>query len=151
MRASFQGSTACYLLKDDKVLFLKFQKKWGRKYAPPGGKMNQKESALECIKREFKEETGINLLNPKLKGIAHWIDDQEGMIYIFIATEYDGDLIEEGIEGRLEWINISELDELEQFQMNKTFTPYLFKEGVFIGKFILDNNTDIIEYSIDSV
>lgn len=36
--AMFYASTACYLEKDDKILFIKFNKKWGMRYAPPGRK-----------------------------------------------------------------------------------------------------------------
>lgn len=37
-RVAHLNSTVCYLKKDNKVLMLKFTKKWGQVYAPPGGK-----------------------------------------------------------------------------------------------------------------
>lgn len=45
------NSTVCYLKKDDKVLMIKFSKKWGNVYAPPGGKFEKGESPLDCIIR----------------------------------------------------------------------------------------------------
>ena len=37
------NSTVCYLKKDDKVLMIKFSKKWGNVYAPPGCKFEKGE------------------------------------------------------------------------------------------------------------
>ncbi|WP_019913617.1 NUDIX domain-containing protein [Paenibacillus sp. HW567] len=59
MMQSFYGSTACYLFKDDKILFIKFSEKWGQIYASPVGKIDDNETPTECIIREFKEEKGI--------------------------------------------------------------------------------------------
>lgn len=92
MRANFFGSTACYLLKRDKILFIKFNKKWGQVYAPIGGKMEIGETPTECLLREYKEETGLELINPKFKGIAFWEDSTEGIIFLYTATEFKGSL-----------------------------------------------------------
>ena len=48
---------------------IKFTKKWGHVYAPPGGKFESGESPLDCIIREFYEETGLTLINPRLQGM----------------------------------------------------------------------------------
>lgn len=147
MRAIYYASTVCYLEKDDKILFIKFEKKWGKRYAPPGGKVESGETPSECIIREFFEETGVKLVNPKLKGISYWKDSTEGVIFVFVANEYKGE-IRESLEGRLEWIDKSKLDEIFQFDMNKAFTKYLFIDGIFEGKFLLNDDTTIKEYSI---
>lgn len=147
MRASFYISTACYLVKEDKVLLIKFNKKWGQVYAPIGGKMEYGETPTECVIREFKEETCLELKNPKLKGISYWKDSTEGIIFIYVAENFDGDL-QESEEGRLEWIDIKELDNIKQFDMNTKFTKYVFEDGMFEGKFILDDNAKVLEYKI---
>lgn len=147
MRASFYISTACYLVKEDKVLLIKFNKKWGQVYAPIGGKMEYGETPTECVIREFKEETGLELKNPKLKGISYWKDSTEGIIFIYVAENFDGDL-QESEEGRLEWIEFKELDNIKQFDMNTKFTKYVFEYGMFEGKFILDDNAKVLDYKI---
>ena len=151
MRAKYEALTVCYLIKDDKVLFIKFEKKWGQKYSPPGGKVDSKETPLQGIIREFKEETGLTLINPKLKGIAHWLDTTEGLNFVYICNEYKGELTENSIEGKVEWIPIKEIDGLEQFQMNKIFNKYVFEDGLFEGDFLLDENKDVINYSIKKI
>lgn len=147
MRASFYASTACYLLKEDKVLLIKFNKKWGQVYAPIGGKMEKGETPTECVIREFKEETGLELKNPKLKGISYWKDSTEGIIFIYVAENFDGDL-QESEEGRLEWVDIKELNNIKQFDMNTKFTRYVFEDGIFEGKFILDDSAKVLDYKI---
>lgn len=79
-RIAHLNSTACYLKKDNKVLMIKFTKKWGQVYAPPGGKFEKGETPLDCITREFYEETGLHLINPRLQGMSYWKDSAEGII-----------------------------------------------------------------------
>ena len=142
------NATACYLKKDDKVLMIKFNKKWGQVYAPPGGKFEECESPLECITREFYEETGLNLINPRLQGISFWHDSVDGIIFVYTAEDYTGDLKVSSEEGILEWIKIEDLSLINQFDQNKYFTPYLFKPEIFEAKFILDEKCKVKEYTI---
>ena len=147
-RIAHLNSTVCYLKKDNKVLMIKFSKKWGQVFAPPGGKFESGETPLDCIKREFYEETGLTLLNPRLQGISYWKDSAEGIIFIYIAEEYEGELNITSSEGRLEWIKIDDLLLIKQFEQNEKFTPYLFKDELFEGKFLLDDKCKVLKYEI---
>lgn len=149
-RIAHLNATVCYLKKDNKVLMLKFNKKWGQVYAPPGGKFETGESPLDCIIREFKEETGLTLINPKLQGISYWQDSYEGIIFIYTAEDYEGNLISSS-EGELNWIDIEELSTIKQFDQNEKFTPHLFKEELFEGKFLLDDKCQVIKYEIRNI
>ena len=148
MRAKYDALAVCYLFRGDQVLFIKFDKKWNLKYSPPGGKVASTETPLEAVLREFKEETGLELINPKLKILANWVDNTEGINFVFVCNEYRGEILESSVEGDLEWININDMASLDEFEMNKIFNKYLFEEGIFQGKFILDENTDVIDYNI---
>lgn len=146
-RITHQNATVCYLKKDNQVLMLKFSKKWGHVYAPPGGKFESGESPIDCILREYKEETGLTLHNVKLQGISYWKDSVEGIIFVYICEEFEGTLTESK-EGKLEWIDMEELTNLEQFEQNKLFTPYLFCKEIFEGKFLLDNQCRVLQYEM---
>ncbi len=150
-RISHYNSTVCYLKKDDKVLMIKFSKKWGNVYAPPGGKFEKGESPLDCIIREFKEETGLTLVNPKLQGMSYWQDSAQGIIFVYTAEKYKGELVLKSEEGNLEWIKLEELQNIKQFMQNEKFTPYLFKDEIFEGKFLLDEKCNVIEYKIRTI
>ena len=150
-RVAHLNSTVCYLKKDNKVLMLKFTKKWGQVYAPPGGKFEIGESPLDCILREYYEETGLKLINPKLQGMSYWKDKAEGIIFIYVAEEFEGNLNFKSEEGCIEWINIEDLSNLKQFPQNEKFTPYLFKKELFEGKFLLDKKCNVLEYEIRTI
>ena len=150
-RIAHLNSTACYLKRDNKVLMIKFSKKWGQVYAPPGGKFETGESPLDCILREYYEETGFKLINPRLQGMSYWRDNAEGIIFIYVAENFEGDLKETSEEGCIEWIKIEDLPNLKQFSQNEKFTPYLFKEELFEGKFILDEKCNVLEYKIRKI
>lgn len=156
MDSGLRGATVCYLFKDEKILLLKFSKKWGQIYAPPGGKMEEGETPTECIIREYKEETGLRLLNPRLKGISYWQKKEAGIIFVFIATEFSGDLERATQEGTSSWISIAESRRMEQFPMNKIFFDSLFEEGIFEGKFVYDEDDatvpeKVISYSMSKI
>ncbi len=144
-------SSVCYLKKDNKVLMIKFYKKWGQVYAPPGGKFEDGESSLDCVLREFYEETGLKLINPKLQGISYWKDCVQGNIFIYTAEEFEGELKTSSQEGTLEWINFEDLNKIKQFDQNEKFTPYLFKDKLFEGKFLLDEKCKVTEYVIRDI
>ena len=147
-RIAHLNSTVCYLKKNNKTLMIKFSKKWGQVYAPPGGKFESGETPIDCIIREFKEETGLTIINPRLQGISYWHDSTEGMIFVYTAEEYKGELTATSSEGELEWIKIDDLLSIKQFEQNEKFTPYLFKDELFEGKFLLNNKCEVLEYEI---
>ena len=127
---------------------IKFSKKWGQVFALPGGKFEFGETPLDCITREFYEETGLTLINPKLQGISYWQDSAEGIIFIYTAEEYKGKLNLISSEGELEWIKFDDLLSIKQFDQNEKFTPYLFKNELFEGKFLLDDKCKVLKYEI---
>lgn len=147
-RIAHLNATACYLKKDNKVLMIKFTKKWGQVYAPPGGKFEKGETPLDCITREFYEETGLHLINPRLQGISYWEDSAEGIIFVFTAENFEGNLLKNSSEGILEWIAIEDLPKINQFDQNEKFTSYLFKDEIFEGKFKLNANCKVLDYEI---
>lgn len=146
-------AVVCYLKDKDKVLMLKYNDKWGGVFTPPGGKFEKGESPLEATLREFKEETNLTLIEPKLQGIAYWDDGEdraEGVIFVYVAYKYDGSL-KESDEGSLHWVNVDELGELNQFSQNTIFTPFLFKDEIFESKCVFDEEDNIVSHKIDII
>ena len=83
--------------------------------------------------------------------MSYWRDEEEGIIFIYVAEEFEGDLKEISEEGCIEWIDIKDLSNLKQFSQNEKFTPYLFKEELFEGKFLLDEKCNVLEYEIRTI
>lgn len=59
--------------------------------------------------------------------------------------------LKDSIEGKLEWINIEDLSQINQFNQNEKFTPYLFKDEMFEGKFKLDDKCKVLKYKIRKI
>ena len=90
------------------------------------------------------------MINPQLKGIAYWQEKEEGIIFVYTATQIKGSL-RESDEGTLEWIKLEELGNISQFAMNQKFSQYLLEEGLFEGRFSLDENTNVKTYMIRKI
>ena len=80
--------------------------------------------------------------------MSYWRNNAEGIIFIYVADDFKEDLKETSEEGYIEWIDVENLSNLKQFSQNEKFTPYLFKEELFEGKFLLDEKCNVIEYEI---
>ena len=80
--------------------------------------------------------------------MSYWKDSSEVIIFVYTADDYEGDLTTVSEEGTLEWIRLEELSKIKQFDQNEKFTPYLFKDELFEGKFLLDNSCKVLKYEI---
>lgn len=102
-------------------------------------------------KKERIAHLNATVINPKLQGISYWKDSAEGIIFVYVAEEYEGNLISKSEEGILEWIDLRNISNIKQFEQNEKFTNYLFKEKLFEGKFLLDDNCKVIDYKIRDI
>ena len=149
-----QRVTNCLLVKDNKVLLLqKPRRGW---WVAPGGKMEPGESAKESCIREFREETGIYLLNPKIKGIFTFVikeGDQvvsEWMMFTFNATEATGVHLERSEEGELAWHPIEEIKNLPMAAGDYHILDYMVHgQGIIYGTFTYSPDFELIHYRLD--
>lgn len=107
--------TLVYLTNHDKVLLIK--KAPGRSHAGEwmglGGKLEREEDPVSSAVRELREESGLTMADPRLRGTFIWIDEvQCGIVYIVTGTRWDGTLAESD-EGALQWHRIADLPSLE--------------------------------------
>jgi 8-oxo-dGTP diphosphatase len=105
-----------------------------------GGKIECGESPEECVIREVKEESGLTIVNPKLKGFITFpafdtVDDW--YVFVFVADNFHGKMIDSP-EGNLKWICNSKVSSLDLWEGDKIFLPWLDGEKFFSAKFVYD-------------
>ncbi len=106
-----------------------------------GGKFEQGETPEECAIREVKEESGLLMKNPTLHGLITFPmfdTKKDWYVFIFTSKEFEGELIDSN-EGKLEWIDDDKLLDLNLWEGDKYFIPWLFQEKFFSAKFIYEN------------
>ena len=149
-----QRVTNCVLIRDKQVLMLKKPRRgW---WVAPGGKMEPGESVRDSCIREYREETGIYLKNPQLKGIFTFImkeNDQvlsEWMMFTFFATDSDGMQVDESDEGKLEWQHLDQLKNLPMAAGDYHIIDYMIHgNGIIYGTFTYTKDFQLISYRLD--
>lgn len=76
----------------------------------PGGKVEAAESVEAALKRELKEEIGIEVLQCEpLVRIEHDYSDKSVVLDVWIVSSFSGEAV--GLEGQpIEWINPADMD-----------------------------------------
>ncbi len=147
-------ATLCYIQKDGKTLMLYRNKKENDyhegKWNGLGGKFEPGESPENCAVREIKEESGLIVKSLKMKGFITFpmFDGKEDWyVFLFVIDKFEGELIDSP-EGKLEWIPNGKLNELNLWDGDRIFIPWLFQDKFFSAKFNYDNG-QFIDYEVE--
>ena len=140
-------ATLCYVIdkKTNSTLMLHRVKKVNDyhegKWNGLGGKFEQGESPEECAIREIEEECGLKVKSVTMRGFITFpmFDGKDDWyVFLFSSDEFDGELIDSP-EGNLSWIKNDVLTELNLWDGDKIFIPWLFKDKFFSAKFNYEN------------
>ncbi len=106
----------CLIEDGDRLLLQNRIKKDWHGYALPGGHVERGESFVDAVIREMKEETGLEITNPRLVGIKQFpIENGRYVVLLFKATEWLGNVVssEEGLMEWVEYCNLSSIETVE--------------------------------------
>lgn len=116
-------ATLVFLSEADKILMIYRDKNpqdflYG-KWTPPGGKLERAETLEECAKREFYEETNLQICNLIYRGKVLFDNAERTfggrpakynwMVHIYETSVYQGQLKTSSREGTPRWVSESEL------------------------------------------
>ncbi len=107
-----------------------------------GGKFEPAESPEECVVREVREESGLEVANPKLCGLLMFpgFKGSDWYVFVFTATEFSGEL-QENEEGYLRWVPDEELESLPLWPSDHIFLPWIREGKFFSAKFNYEGDT----------
>ncbi|MDO4216971.1 MAG: 8-oxo-dGTP diphosphatase [Bacteroidales bacterium] len=154
-------TTLCYLERDGQYLMLHRIKKdhdaSHDKWIGVGGKCEGDESPDECMIREVKEETGLDIVKWEYRGIVTFISDIWPCEYmhLFVCTDWKGTQIECN-EGDLEWIDKRRLFDLTLWPGDRIFLrlldtpnqPFFSLKLVYQGDELMSAKLDGIQLSV---
>ena len=110
-------SNMCMVYKGDMILVINRTKSDWPGLSFPGGHLEENETLEESVVREMKEETGLEIRNPKLCAIKEW-DWGNGVRYLgllYKTNNFKGEL-KSSNEGEVFWINKKDIIKYELSQ-----------------------------------
>ena len=95
------------------------------KWEFPGGKLEAGESVEQALKREFKEEVGIELADSvHFMQIDHDYPDRHVRLHVSTVTQFSGEIT--SLEGQaLKWVKIADLRSMDFLQGNEVMIKEL--------------------------
>jgi len=136
--------TMCYLKNGGETLFLCRDRGEGDihrgLHTPPGGHLEAGESSIDCIVREFEEETGLKLLDPRLKVRATFYNKgrilggkenpEDWKVDIYEANTFSGELRREHPKDKLVWVGDAEIPNIKMHEGDRKIIELVRKEGL---------------------
>ena len=138
-------ATLCYVRRENKTLMVHRIKKENDmhqgKWNGLGGKLEPGETPEECAIREIREESGLEVKHLVLKGLLTFplfAKNEDWYAFVYVVDQVEGDLIDSP-EGILEWVDNDKILELNLWEGDHVFLPWLERSGFFSAKFVYDN------------
>ncbi len=100
------------------------------KYNGLGGKIEAQEDVVSGMRRELREEAGIEALDLVLRGTINWPGfgkhGEDWLGFIFVITRWSGTPLTHNPEGTLEWVPCAQVLDLNLWPGDRHFLPLIF-------------------------
>jgi 8-oxo-dGTP diphosphatase len=100
------------------------------KYNGLGGKLQPDEDVVACLRREVREEAGIECDELHLAGTVSWPGfgkhGEDWFGFIFRVTAWSGTPLAASPEGPLEWVDVARVPDLPLWEGDRHFLPLVF-------------------------
>jgi 8-oxo-dGTP diphosphatase len=103
------------------------------KYNGLGGKLEAGEDVVAGLRREVREESGLECDELALRGTISWPgfgkSGEDWFGFVFLVTRFSGRARADCPEGDLEWVELTRLPELPLWEGDRHFLPLVFGAG----------------------
>lgn len=126
------------------------------KYNGLGGKVDRDESVTDCMRREIREESGLEARDLRLRGTISWPgfgkNGADWFGFIFRIENWDGTPHAGNHEGTLEWVALERLLDLPMWESDRLFLPMVFDESPAIFHGVMPySNGKMVAWSYERV
>jgi len=101
------------------------------KYNGLGGKLEAGEDIVACMRREIREEAGLECDGLVLRGTISWPgfgkQGEDWFGFIFRVERWRGEPRRDNPEGVLEWVDVKHILELPLWEGDRYFLPLVFE------------------------
>ncbi|MBQ8518280.1 MAG: 8-oxo-dGTP diphosphatase [Agathobacter sp.] len=130
----------CLVEKDNKFLLQNRVKDDWRGFAMPGGHIESGESIVDAVVREMKEETGLNIMNPKLCGVKQFpMEKGRYIVFLFSATEFEGEVISSD-EGEMHWVDKNDIPSLDAVEDLQQMIDVMMDENLTEFQYVIEED-----------
>jgi 8-oxo-dGTP diphosphatase len=102
------------------------------KYNGLGGKLEAGEDVVAGMRREIREEAGLECLDLVLRGTVSWPgfgkQGEDWFAFIFRIERWSGTPHAANVEGTLEWVAVERILELPLWEGDRNFLPLVFEK-----------------------
>lgn len=144
--------TLCLLRKgNDLLMGMKKLRLGAGYYNGFGGKLDAGETLEECIVREVKEESDLELLEFEKRGVMSFeLDEYINEVHIYEGLSWSGEAVESD-EMTPVWFKIDNLPYDKMWESDKLWHPYFFDRVYFEGWLIFDKNHKVLDHEVVKV
>ncbi|MFV0453193.1 MAG: NUDIX hydrolase [Propioniciclava sp.] len=130
--------TLAYVLRGEEVLLVhrtfRADDAHLGKYNGLGGKLADDEDIVSGMRRELREEAGIEVLSWRLRGTISWpgfgAEGEDWFGFIFVVDAFAGEPPAANEEGSLHWVRRDRLTDLPMWEGDRRWLPLVFDPDV---------------------